>query len=329
LKLDAQAASTDVTVIIATGLNFPDALSGGLLSSAYGAPLLLVEKDSVPSSVAAEITRMKATRAIVLGGEAAVGSKVVTALRGLGVTTVERVKGSNRYDTSAAIAARATIAVEQARQTRLAEIQDAVSDAKDTLGATLADGLADLQSQIDGIAGRVDAGETELAALRVTVTDAVSGLQSQIDTLAGRVDLTEGADADLDARLSSVEASLTVGAEGDSAFWPVDMAVVGLSQGRPSRGYPEEQIWHLGIWAYRLQGHYGDVLVERSLRIDDDRSFVVFRIDGVEYTENWGGGTPPTEGAPIEVEYWCEYQGQMLHGTETIPGGWTYEGTGY
>ncbi len=96
------------TVIVATGRNWPDALGGATLAGVLDAPILLVDTDALPAAVAAEITRLKATRAIVLGGTAAVSANVATAIDAIpGVAKVERIGGANRYLTSEMIAKRA------------------------------------------------------------------------------------------------------------------------------------------------------------------------------------------------------------------------------
>ena len=91
-------------MIIATGLNWPDALAGGALGGAYDAPILLVT-EIVPSGVKTEISRLGARNAIVLGGEGAVPSGVVEELLGMKMT-VTRLGGVSRYETAKLIAER-------------------------------------------------------------------------------------------------------------------------------------------------------------------------------------------------------------------------------
>lgn len=97
------------TVVIATGAGYPDALTGAPLAFALRAPLLLVAKDDVPAAVEAEIARLGAERAIVLGGTAAVSETVAAELRSLmgttSATAVQRIAGPDRYATAASIAA--------------------------------------------------------------------------------------------------------------------------------------------------------------------------------------------------------------------------------
>ncbi len=96
--------------MIATGRNWPDALGGATLAGVLDAPILLVDTDALPAAVKAEIVRLGATRAIVLGGTGAVSANVATAIDAIpGVTKVERIGGANRYLTSEAIAWRAVM----------------------------------------------------------------------------------------------------------------------------------------------------------------------------------------------------------------------------
>ncbi len=95
------------TVVIATGRNWPDALGGAALAGTLGGPVLLVDTKTVPASVLAEIDRLGAGQAIILGGTGAVGPEVETALKTkLGSPNVERIGGADRYVTANNVAAR-------------------------------------------------------------------------------------------------------------------------------------------------------------------------------------------------------------------------------
>lgn len=96
------------SVVIATAWQFPDALVGGPLATLLGAPILLTQPDSLPPAVAAEITRLGATSAIVLGGTGAIGDGVIDDLVGLGLSRsqVVRIGGTDRYDTARLVAHR-------------------------------------------------------------------------------------------------------------------------------------------------------------------------------------------------------------------------------
>lgn len=90
------------TVIIATGLNFPDALAGSSLAGVYGAPVLLVGA-TVPAEVAAEIDRLGAEDCFILGGPRAVSPSVQASLAGMGLG-ITRLGGIDRFGTAELIA---------------------------------------------------------------------------------------------------------------------------------------------------------------------------------------------------------------------------------
>ncbi len=100
-------------VIVATGMNWPDALGGSALAGALDAPILLTAQSSLPAEVRSEIVRLSATKAIVLGGTPAVSAAVAGEIDAIAGVSVERIAGANRYDTANLVAAR-TIAVMRA-----------------------------------------------------------------------------------------------------------------------------------------------------------------------------------------------------------------------
>lgn len=90
------------TVVIASGGGFADALSGSPLATLNNAPMLLVERNSIPTAVATELKRLDPDNIIVLGGPIAVSDKTVSSLKSYG--KVSRIWGDTLYDTSAKIA---------------------------------------------------------------------------------------------------------------------------------------------------------------------------------------------------------------------------------
>lgn len=99
------AAPVD-TVYVATGQNFPDALSAAPAAAAAGGPLLLTPTATLPSVVKAEIQRLQPRLIVVAGGTGAVSSAVYTQLSGL-AAEIRRDAGANRYETSRVISERA------------------------------------------------------------------------------------------------------------------------------------------------------------------------------------------------------------------------------
>lgn len=93
------------TVIIATGANWPDALGGAALAGSVNGPLLLTDPAALPATVEAEVTRLGATSAYILGGTGAVSPAVETKLTGmLGSGNVTRLAGTDRFGTAKAVA---------------------------------------------------------------------------------------------------------------------------------------------------------------------------------------------------------------------------------
>jgi putative cell wall-binding protein len=92
-------------IVVATGLNWPDALGGAALAGALKAPLLLTTPDVLSPEVIAEIARLNPDYAVVLGGESAISPTVFAQLQVLvGLTDVTRLGGGSRYETANLIA---------------------------------------------------------------------------------------------------------------------------------------------------------------------------------------------------------------------------------
>ncbi len=100
----AGQASAAPVGLVATGLDFADALGAGPLSYRGKHPMFLVRKDSVPSETLTAMRAAGTTSVIIVGGEAVVGTAVVDALRGAGITVVTRLAGSDRSATSVEVA---------------------------------------------------------------------------------------------------------------------------------------------------------------------------------------------------------------------------------
>jgi|GEM_PF-4854798 len=92
------------TVLLARSDDYADALAGAPLAAALEAPILLTPPTSLTPAVAAEIQRLGASEARLLGGTAALSSSVEASLNAAGVAT-QRYAGANRFATAAEIAA--------------------------------------------------------------------------------------------------------------------------------------------------------------------------------------------------------------------------------
>ncbi|MEE8601400.1 cell wall-binding repeat-containing protein [Euzebya tangerina] len=94
-------------VFVASGENFPDALTAGPAAAAVGAPILLAGRTALPSATAAELERLQPRRVTVIGGAAVIEDPVIEEIREAAPDAfVDRVFGSNRFATAAALADR-------------------------------------------------------------------------------------------------------------------------------------------------------------------------------------------------------------------------------
>ncbi|SFE68688.1 cell wall-binding repeat-containing protein [Peptostreptococcus sp. D1] len=91
--------------ILASGENFPDALSAGSLASELGVPLLLTEKKTIPQKVVGTIDELQIGKLYLVGGENSVGKEIEKQIsevfRG---TKIERIYGKNRLFTAISVA---------------------------------------------------------------------------------------------------------------------------------------------------------------------------------------------------------------------------------
>ncbi|MBU1250029.1 MAG: cell wall-binding repeat-containing protein [Actinobacteria bacterium] len=106
IAANAFPGSPNVPVVyIANGGNFPDALSAGPAAAAEGGPLLLTERNSLPSSVRSQLNRLNPDTIVIVGGTGVVSGSVASALRSY-ADSVVRIGGANRYETSRLITQR-------------------------------------------------------------------------------------------------------------------------------------------------------------------------------------------------------------------------------
>ena len=94
VSLQGMAGST---VILASGLNYPDALVGGAWTDP--SVILLTRLNQLPESTLEILKTSSVTSVRIVGGTAVVSSQVEAEVRKLGLT-VERFSGATRYETS-------------------------------------------------------------------------------------------------------------------------------------------------------------------------------------------------------------------------------------
>ncbi|MGZ6295752.1 MAG: cell wall-binding repeat-containing protein [Candidatus Limnocylindrales bacterium] len=101
----ANFAPGAAVAFVTTGAGFADALGAGAAAGKGHGPVLLTARDALPAATAAELSRLKPRRIVVVGGAAVVGAKVLAALQAYTAGGVSRLAGADRYATAAAISA--------------------------------------------------------------------------------------------------------------------------------------------------------------------------------------------------------------------------------
>lgn len=89
--------------ILATGNDFPDALSAAPLAKKYNAPILLTNKDKMPEVTISELKRLQVKNVYIIGGTGVISSNVENELEKMGISYI-RIQGNDRYETSVKIA---------------------------------------------------------------------------------------------------------------------------------------------------------------------------------------------------------------------------------
>lgn len=95
----ADELKTYDTAVIVNGNSIADGLSAAPLAGKYNAPILLVEKNSIPASVKSRLN--KANKVFIIGGEAVISKNVEKQLVG---KQIKRIGGSTRIETSRLVA---------------------------------------------------------------------------------------------------------------------------------------------------------------------------------------------------------------------------------
>lgn len=94
---------SDIAVLV-NGTALADGLAVTPLAAYYKAPILLTGANSIPKSTIDELKRLGVKKVIIAGGKGIITDKVESELKGLGISSIERLAGINRYETSLEIA---------------------------------------------------------------------------------------------------------------------------------------------------------------------------------------------------------------------------------
>lgn len=167
IKVSERFPSGVQAAFVATGTNFPDALSGAAAAALLDSPLLLTTPTSLPPAVAAELRRLAPATIYVLGGIGAVSAAVEAELST--IAEVKRLEGASRYATGLTV---------------VSTIFDYSTHAVIATGRNFPDALA-----ASGVAGLQSAPvvlvDGALSAVPTAVVDELTRLGVQSITIAG------------------------------------------------------------------------------------------------------------------------------------------------
>ena len=91
-------------VVVADVAALTDQCTAAPLAGAYSAPLLLSEGGRLTLAAAAEVKRLRATKAFIVGGSAGAEARTILALKKAGVKSITRFRGSSAADTAQRVA---------------------------------------------------------------------------------------------------------------------------------------------------------------------------------------------------------------------------------
>lgn len=106
VEISKQGWETSDYAVLARGDDFADALCAGPVARKYDAPILLTEPLALNDDTLNELMRLAVKHVLIAGGTGAVSHNVESALKSAGIADVERIYGSDRYETSVRMAER-------------------------------------------------------------------------------------------------------------------------------------------------------------------------------------------------------------------------------
>src|SRR5680860_57126 len=93
-------ATKNTPIVIASGEDFPDALSIASIASHYGYPILLTAKASLSQGTKNYISSVQPSEVYIVGGTGVVSDAVQTNIKALTPATITRLAGADGFDTA-------------------------------------------------------------------------------------------------------------------------------------------------------------------------------------------------------------------------------------
>jgi len=99
--VEKTSVPTVTPVFVASGENFPDALSIASVAAAKGYPIILTPKNALPDGAESYLSNQQPSEVFIIGGTGVIPQAIESRIRAiLPSATVTRLAGRSRYDTS-------------------------------------------------------------------------------------------------------------------------------------------------------------------------------------------------------------------------------------
>ncbi len=177
------------TILLASGANFPDALTGSYLATVKKAPILLHYGDSIQANLDyIQKNLSKTGKVLILGGTASVPAEMENALMEAGIA-FERVKGATRFDTNLAILEAAGVSGKEILVTTGWEFADSLSVSALGLPVLLVNskGNALTPAQIDFLKANADNTYTIIGGTAAVSADLEAAIAEHVNTEVKRI----------------------------------------------------------------------------------------------------------------------------------------------
>lgn len=177
-------------VVIARGDDFADALSGVPLAYQLNAPVLLTLSNKLYNETLNEVKRLGAKKVVILGGPSAISDSVLKEFQKAGLK-VERIAGSNRFDTAAKIASE--VAPNGTAEVVVANGMD-FPDALSVASHAAKDGLPILLTETNKLSLETKAAITSLKAKQTIVVGGTTVISAKVAKELPKTTRLAGAD---------------------------------------------------------------------------------------------------------------------------------------
>ena len=183
-KIATSTFGTSASAFLARGDGFADALAANFIAGHGPAPVLLTSSDSVPQPTMDALRSLGVTTIHLLGGTSSISSAEETSLRSSGFT-VDRLAGTDRYATAAAIAGfqgQAGVGLDVLLRTAVLSSGESFADALAVGGLVSAAHYPQLLASRDSLPAATSKAIKDLGIQHVIITGGTASLSGAVES---------------------------------------------------------------------------------------------------------------------------------------------------